>query len=375
MFVELESLLKTKVDEVAFFDIKPGKKIDVNGYALPEGVPVAMRVEDLVEQVRKGDDSGLKMSEIYEGMIKIVGIDGTFPHKAAYLKFIEAFDENAYMTTLTKALSFADQEDFLDALIYFKAANELLVDQIDVLYNYSKCLEAFAQKDQENYELLMNQAYDTLKYIIQVDENFALAHYHLGFHLTNKKQYQLADQHWQLAIKLGVGDEQRIEIVDKMKDNSARVTYEKGYQLVLGQRPEEGLEYLLSIEDEYNDWWNLMFFIGLAYRQLEKFDQALDYYQRVLNLNTGHIDTFNEIGLCYMSMNMLEDAKKYFREAIRLDQQNHELLCNLGIVYLYQDNLEDAEDVLLAAKDISPDDEIVNAWLKELNRVKNTKLN
>jgi len=140
--------------------------------------------------------------------------------------------------------------------------------------------------------------------------------------------------------------------------------------MVLNERFQEGLEYLLPLEEFHNDWWNLLFFIGLAYRHLNEYDKAIDYFKRTLEYNSGHTETLNELGIIFLTVGQIKDAKKVYEEALKIKPNNHELLCNLGIVYLNANDLNKAEEYLLKAKEEKPDDEIVIAWLKKLEALK-----
>ncbi|MBN2899467.1 MAG: tetratricopeptide repeat protein, partial [Clostridia bacterium] len=115
----------------------------------------------------------------------------------------------------------------------------------------------------------------------------------------------------------------------------------------------------------------LLFFIGLAYRQLERYEEAIEYFEKTLQYNTGHVDTMNEIGICLMSVEAYDEAERYFKEALKADINNPELLCNLGIVYLNKGNLEEAESYLGRSFEVNPEDEITNAWITYLKDLQN----
>lgn len=113
-----------------------------------------------------------------------------------------------------------------------------------------------------------------------------------------------------------------------------------------------------------------MFFVGLAYRQKEMYDESLHYYKQSLNLNTGNVDTMNEIGICYMTMGHFDDAERYFKEALKVrPKKNGEILCNLGIVHIQRGEYYDALDKIQEAVKYQPEDEVSNAWLRQINLI------
>ena len=54
------------------------------------------------------------------------------------------------------------------------------------------------------------------------------------------------------------------EIRNELIQLKPYVDYEKGYNLVLKERPDEALDILLPLVKDFGGWWNLLFFIGLA---------------------------------------------------------------------------------------------------------------
>jgi len=49
-------------------------------------------------------------------------------------------------------------------------------------------------------------------------------------------------------------------------------------------KTDEGLPLLLDLEVKYPEWWNLIFFVGLGYRQLGQFSEAIQRFEKVLDI-------------------------------------------------------------------------------------------
>lgn len=365
----IEALLKSKADEVVFIELKEGKSITLNNASLEAGLPVPIMFKYVIDKVQGIADVDINLKSIMEAMAFIIGVDSVFPHKETYMSFMRAVDpkvsENIYALG-AKALS---EEKYLEAAIFFKSAWEFEKDEADILFNYARACELAAESNRENAEwvkILEGEAYEVYMLVIEKFPDMALAYYHIGFHLVNQKSYKAAQGVWEKAVSLGIHDDAKEDILKNLTHLWSRIQYEEGYTFILEGFPDEGLVKLLPLEEDNPDWWNLMFFIGLAYRQKQDYDNAIYYYKRTLNLNTGHVDTFNEIGLCYMGMNQFAEAQEYFEEALRLNPENSELLCNLGIVFLKQGQPEQAKRLIAKAHSIDPSDEVTSAWLRYL---------
>lgn len=367
----IDNFLRKKTEEVVFIELQPGKTIEVNGVTLTSETPLPILVKDMSNQVNSGGDTEFSLTSFVEGMIRMIGIDSEFKYREIYLNFLKAYNSDLYKAILSKGFELVNKELMNEALIYFRAAFALAPDHVDALYNYARCLEDIAVGNDEVYAPFSEEAFNLFNEMRTLYPDHYLSYFHLGFHYSNGHDYRHASEMWTSALKMDITDDIKKELVKLLKDNEAKMKFEKGYEFITEGHSQEGLELLLPLEDEYDDWWNLLFFIGLAYRQLERYEDAIEYFERTLKYNTGHIDTMNEIGICLMSIGVYEEAERYFKEALKADINNHELLCNLGIVYLNQGNLLDAESYLTRSFEVNPEDEITNAWLTYLKELQN----
>lgn len=372
MFKKIDHFLKNKTDEIVFIELKEGKSVLFKEARLDSLTPIPVPVKDIADQAKNPEVGDFKLSSIIDGMILIMGIDMDFKYKNAYITFLKSLEENIFQKVVSKGLFLAENGKKLEAIIYFRAAYLISGDDINTLYNYGRCLEELALEngeDEKIQQMFLDESFDVFNYLLEIYPNSPFAYYHLGFHYVNQKMFITARRIWTKALNMELDDEKKSEIMSRLGDIDAKVSYEEGYNLILDGMIHEGLEKLLPLEDEYSDWWNLMFFIGLAYRQLENYNDALKYYQKVLALNTGHIDTFNEVALCYMSMGNFESAKKYLDEAIRMAPLNGELLCNLAIALLNIGESDEARNAIEKSLELNPEDEVTIAWKNHIDNL------
>ncbi len=371
---ELENILKKKTDDVVFFEITESTKSPFEDLMWTENMAIPIMTTSMIDKVVHGTQADINVSTILEGMVHILGIDPEFVHRDFYIKFLRRADTLFYRRICSNALYLFDEDKLLDSLIRFRAALLFVEDMpqsriIDILYNCGKLCEQLASKDHvdENKQIYENASVIYFNEVLKLDENHGFASYHLGFYHINKREFYKAKQHWIKALETQkIAGEQRLYIVKQLRKIEDEIMYEKGYKAIIEGFNDEGLSYLLPLVEEYPEWWNLHFFVGLAYRKKEMFAEAIQSFKKVLNLNTGHIDSMNEIAICYISAGDNDNAQKYLVEANRLNPNNHEILCNLGILELQMGNHKKALDNIERALSIKPDDDIVLAWYDAL---------
>lgn len=375
MFTRLDELFRSKLDEVVFIELKPEADAKINNMKLDNNIPLPIMFADVMNKVDGASASDITAGNLIRGMAFIIAVDEEFPHKKYYQDILLEIDEKIGLYLLRHAFNLANEEKRVDALIYFKASLLFIDEEIDVLCNYGRCCVELSQEseekeNEENGKLFELEAKEVFETVATKYPYHPYAFYQLGFIYSNEDEYKKSEEAWLTAIKNEIGENEKLEIIRNLHNLHAKIKFEEGYKLVLSERPTEGLEILLALEPEYLDWWNLMFFIGLAYRMNNEYDLALKYFSKVMELNTGHVPTYNEIGLCYMTMGRFEEAIKAFKEALKMDRDNSEILCNLGIVYIQLNELDEAESFFMKSFKKDPGDEVTASWIKKLNELK-----
>lgn len=369
MFINLSKFFNDKTKDVVFTQLKKGKKIEIGDIIIDHHFKIPMLTQDVVKKVKGETEVDIKVDSMVKAMIKIIGLDPEFPEKDEYIEFLKAFDADIAEKILKNGLYYASQKRYIEGLIHLRTAYEFLGDDINVLYNYGKVCDElieFYDHDDDKKVLFKEEAENVFTYISEKYPDFADAYYFLGFYLAMDDRYNQAKEYFKIALKKGIDDNKRLKIIELIKDIDDKADFETGSQLILNERFQEGLEYLLPLEPDHKDWWNLLFFIGLAYRHLNEFEKAIDYFKRTLEYNNGHSETLNELGIACLSSGKFKQARKAYEEALKIKPGHPELLCNLGIVYLNEGKFDEAEETLKKAEKEAPNDDIIKAWLKKL---------
>ncbi|HBF9073544.1 tetratricopeptide repeat protein [Clostridioides difficile] len=376
MDFKIEKYLLKKAEELAFITIRHGGEFKLKSYEVPKGgLDVPIKNEVLVKGIKeKTAQDKLNSMSIADAMIYIIGIDSKFKNNAEYEKFLNALskdidlDLKSYMGYMSR--KYFEIGEHTDSLIYIKAFITMYPDDLDAMYNYAiVCQEIAKQYQKDMDDKAMNafllEAMAKLEKVIDVDENFALGYYHLGYHYYNQGQYLKTKLTWEEALRLGLDADLVAEVQENLGKMDFKVQYEEGYTLVFQGKFKEGLEKLLPLEEEHMDWWNLLFMIALGYKGMGEIEQAKMYLEKILIIKPNQVDTIVELGLCEAYKNNLDKAIEYFEQAAKI-KEDPEILCNLGMAYLNNGDIDDATYYIERAYELNPQDEITIACLREL---------
>ncbi|MDK2586465.1 tetratricopeptide repeat protein [Romboutsia sedimentorum] len=378
MKFKIEKHLIKKAEQLAFIKIKHDGEFKVEGYSVPNGgLDVPIKNEVLVKGIKENTaQDNINAMSIADAMIFIIGIDSQFKNNDEYRKFLDAFskkinlDLKAYMGYMSR--KYFDIGECTDSLIYLKAMITMYPEDIEGLYHYAIVCQEVAkqyQKDMESEAMnnFLLEALSKLEKVIELDEGFALGYYHLGYHYYNQGQYIKTRVIWEEACKLGLDQDLIAEIQENVGKMDFKVQYEEGYNLVFQGKCEEGLKKLLPLEEEHSDWWNLLFMIGLAYKDMNEIEEAKKYFEKILLIKPHQVDAMVELGLCEATNFNLEKAIEHFETAAKI-KEDPEILCNLGMAYLNNGNLDDAIYYVERAHELDSQDEVTIACMKELSK-------
>lgn len=359
-------LLEKFLDELVFIDLKPEKKWGLNEMKWPNEMPIPIFTSELATHIKENDIEKIPMLALLKGFVYYIGAEGDAQKvQSPYVEFLNAMDPDFYTSILHDAIKLAENDAFVEAILYFRAVTRIKPDSIDAWYNKARCYYDIGIL-KENKEFNKMAMHDFEK-VCTLTTAISEVYYYLGFCYYADAQYTKAYEAWKLGLKGDLSIDEKEEIVVAISKIEDHVQYEKGVKLILEGRHDEGLELLRAIEEVHDEWWELMFFIGVGLRMQELYEDAIGYFLKVLTLNTGHIQSMNELGMCFLAVGDIDAAKKHYTEALRLSPKNPELICNMGIVFLNEGNLLDAQANFEKAHVLSPDDEVIRMWLRHVN--------
>lgn len=370
----LKEYFKQKTKNISFIEIKKGSYVDVNGYHVTDDIPLPIVVDDLIDEVREGEDTEeIKFESFINGIVYTLGVDPEFKYFKEYKDILYSYDKKIEDYIIYKGFSYISEDKLEIAMIWLRAINYLNNKNFFGRYNYALAIaerakKAFNLEDEKLGKKFLDTSTEILEEIVNENPDYSLAHYTLGYHYRSKKEFKKSELTWEKFLRLSEEDELTNEVrtcLDEMKDD---VIFEEGSNLILEGYSENGLEKLLQIEDKYDSWLNLSFMIGLGYRATGEYEKAKSYFEKVLELNPNQVDALNEMGLCSVYLGEVDKALDYFTKAIELSPEDFEIMCNRGMTYLQINKIEDARKDIMKAYEINPNDEITISCVNELDK-------
>ena len=398
MAKQVEQYFKKAMDKIVFINLNDDFVSKHESLRFLKGVPIPVALEVLEKEARttgKGK-KGFSPAAAAQAMVYVIGADSNFPYAEQYKRFLKYNMKGLYFAILRNGVDRAQMGQYIEAAILFRAAdlydrwmrkdaplggpsarNPRLPESPDALYNYARaCRDLSMDEGEEDISKKTAFREESVRCFEQLTEEFPKfdqSYYFLGFFYMNKKSYQKAKEVWEKFLTLTEDTAMSEDVRERMEQVDDLILYEKGYLEVLNDRAEAGLEILLPLHEKYREWWNLLFFIGLAYRKLEDFQKAIPFFEKVGEIKPSQSDSYNEMGLCYASLQDYPNAEKYFRKAALIEKEDPELLCNLAAVYINWGKLDEAEETLSKAEEIAPGEEITKLWRIELDKAKNSE--
>ncbi len=362
----LSSYFKPYAERLAFVQVREDREVRIKDGVVPPELPLPVSVKTVSEAVMGEDIDAFGGDELFSNMLRVLAMDPGIEAAAGYRALLVRLDEEERQALLIAGLEEATAGRYSDALLFLLGYRSVYGPSLDVDYNIGRLLvDLSAEGEKVFFEKL---ALQTFEYLSTLYPEFGGIDFHLGFLYYNQKSFGRAKKTWRAALASeDLNESMRDEILDHLPKLEHQVDFEEGTSLVLAGRAQEGLELLLPLADRHDDWWQLYFFIGVAYRQLERFDDAIKVLKKVLDLNTGHLETLNELGLCFMATGDFTQAKRLYKEAVGLNPTDHELLCNLGIATYYEKDPWTAQSLFEKSLELQ-DDPITRAWLQQVKQ-------
>ena len=365
-----ESFLK-KRNDISFITLKKGAVVSFKDkiYIAKKELPVPVRVEKLLEDINKQNEiDGITLNNIIDGIIYISGTDRNFEYIQDYKDMFKELNFE-FLPYIIYCINNGIKAE--DGVVYGRALinNE---ENEKTCFIYASCLEKMGMEHHEKRndvsQYFLEEACFYFEKCLDYNDKFSLAYYKLGYYYKRKQQYVKAELTWQKHQELD-DDELRIEeIRNELLQLKPYVDYENGYNLVLKERPDEALELLLPLVKELGGWWNLLFFIGLAYRTKGEYGIAETYFENVLKLDSVQKDALNELGLCKICRGKYVEAAELFSTLLSLDPGNCEVFCNRAAAYLYNNQFDRAKEDIQTALKIAPNDPVALSIKKELEK-------
>lgn len=294
------------------------------GLEFMKGVPIPLRKEDL-QEFQGG--SGLKILHISENMAWIMGADPKFKHTESYIQYMEKYFKAKIVEALVKeGRNAAEDSDFDNAAIHFRAALCINPKSLDSMYSYARaCRELYLASNNEEYiGRFKAEALEYFELTVEAHPRFAQSYYYLGYAYLNLGLYVKAQLTWEDFLAKSKNSKDKKEIKQRLSQLIQPVEIEKGYNAVLAARWEEGVNILEPyLKTNFKEWWPMSYYLGIGYLNLGKNSDAIASFKRVLSINPSHVESMDELANLYGESKDKENEKKYRKKAELIRSGGH----------------------------------------------------
>ncbi len=371
----IDKLFKSKTKEVTFLELKNQAVVDINGYKLKGGLPLPVITDNLIKDIQYSDLSEeIKLGQIIEGIIFLLGVDPEFPHMDQYKEILFKYDSKILDFIFYRGMKALEAGEYENSGVFFRAVIELDPNNLNARLNYALVLESIgknlieSEKFDEGKEFLIGST-NEMEDIINIDDSYSLAYYKLGYHYKYFDQYLKAKITWNKFLILDK-DENRLqeirEQIDLIEDD---VKMEVGLSYLDYNYFDKALDSFLKLMPKYKDNWNINYLIGLCFKGMKDYELAIDYFNNAIELNDEEADIYNELGIIYFVQGNILDAVNIFDKGIKKINDDYKLYFNRGLGYMQLGDNKLALKDIIKANELNPYDENVAMQKEELEKL------
>lgn len=212
----------------------------------------------------------------------------------------------------------------------------------EIRFNYALALT-------KNHQL--NAAAEMLKTVINQDQQHLKAHYQLAEVLREQQQYKQAIPYYEKVL------------ASLPQHVDARLAV--AYCLEKQGLEQEAINELINITKDDTKVIESHELLAKLYGNRREHKLAIKHYQNCIGLKPS-IEHYYNIGVHYMDLQHFQEAESYFKQVIQQDSKHYPTLQNLGAIYLKMRNIPAALNVYKKLELISPHPEEIRHILSAL---------
>jgi ribosomal protein S12 methylthiotransferase accessory factor len=163
--------------------------------------------------------------------------------------------------------------------------------------------------------------------------------------------------------------DERLARLEELIPDAYYLEFYRGRNFYDSGQPETALVYFqkaLKLSPEQEDLPYIYSYMGLCYKDLEKYDEALTVLLKGLTEDEERPDIHNTMGVCFFKLEEYAQAVKSFERAVELNPASAMDYANLGVNHRRLGNTDEAIHFLTLALSLDPDIEFAQQQLTEL---------
>ncbi|WP_313756800.1 tetratricopeptide repeat protein [Tissierella sp.] len=373
----INEYFKKKTNKITFIELKKGAITNIKGYPIDKDIPLPILTDVLVSEIIEGNmEEEIKLSNVIDGIIYLMGIDSLFMHMEDYKNILMSYNKKAEDYIFYQGIRSMEENDYDSGAVYFRALKYINPKNVNGIFNYAIALEEiakgyFEKEENEKGIKFLDKSTNELETILDIDDKYPLAYYKLGYHYKFSEQYLKAKLIWTKHLILDKDELRLQEIRGEIELIENDVAMEAGLTYLSREYFDKALDIFLKLLSKFDKWWELKYLIGVCYKGLADFENAIDYFEEALELYKLDSNLYNELGICLFTIGDISNAVDVFTEGIENISDDYKLMFNRGLCYLQLGKLKDAYSDIQNAVILNPNDINMNTQKEALEKLIN----
>jgi len=142
---------------------------------------------------------------------------------------------------------------------------------------------------------------------------------------------------------------------DRLNPQRVQILSYMGRALIEKGNNREGIDTLEKVVHAYPHHMNALLNLGVAYSNLNDFENARETFQKVLHIKPDYAKVHNNLGNLYIKQKMPDKAFEEFKTAARLDPTNSYIHFNVGVVAMQTKQFSEAAEAFEKTLELKPD--------------------
>jgi serine/threonine protein kinase/Tfp pilus assembly protein PilF len=188
------------------------------------------------------------------------------------------------------------------------------------------------------------QARDSLKKAVELDPNFAVAYLYLARALSTL--YDTKESHDAF---------EKAKALSQKATEKERLYIEAAYASAVESNPEKRLRILKEIAQKYPKEKQARYELGRFYYDRQMFDQAIQEYNKALELDPSFGYALNDLAYVYSEIGNFEKAMEYFKKYAALLPGDANPIDSMAELYFRLGNLDESIAKYKEALKLKPD--------------------
>lgn len=170
----------------------------------------------------------------------------------------------------------------------------------------------------------------------------------------SKKDISIVEENKEIIVTLDEKtNDEKVEVVEISESSSFKSIFEAGKQQLEGEDYEKALEYFNEcIKRKYYDVYSI-YFKGLTLRKMKRYDEAIQTFRDLFNLDKTYFVTYFEIGKIHIEKAEYNHALYNFNQYLAQNPHSHEAHYYKALIYFETKKEKQALDEIIKAININ----------------------